>query len=182
MPAATADLLAALVEQKHLTREQADALNSESLSSGESIDALLIRKRMVTEDDLVRARAKAMGIAFVTLAGKAIAPNAVNFIPEAVARRYTLVPFTFDEKKNELSVAMLDPLDFQVIEFLEKKSGKHVLPFMGVKDDIVSAIEDVYTQNLGEDVKYLKKNYTLTKLNILFNQNTRVFEFYVSVD
>ncbi|MEK7587811.1 MAG: GspE/PulE family protein [Patescibacteria group bacterium] len=152
MPATAADLLAALVEQKHLTREQADAVNSESLNSAESIESLLLRKRMVTEGDLVQGRAKAMGIAFVTLAGKAIAPNAVNFIPEAVARRYTLVPFTFDEKKNELSVAMLDPLDFQVIEFLEKKSGKHVLPFMGTKDDIVSAIEDVYTQNLGEDV------------------------------
>ncbi|MBI5448727.1 Flp pilus assembly complex ATPase component TadA [Candidatus Gottesmanbacteria bacterium] len=152
MPASSADLLSVLVEQKHLTREQADAINSESLSSGEALDKLLIRKHMVTEDDLVAARAKAMGIAFVILAGKAIAPNAVNFIPEAVARRYTLVPFSFDEKKGELSVAMLDPLDFQVIEFLEKKSAKHVLPFMGTKEDIVSAIEDVYTQNLGEDV------------------------------
>ena len=47
---------------------------------------------------------------------------------------------------------MLDPLDFQVIEFIEKKSGKRVKPFMALKDDILAAIQETYSQNLGEDV------------------------------
>ncbi|OGG28109.1 hypothetical protein A3A64_01340 [Candidatus Gottesmanbacteria bacterium RIFCSPLOWO2_01_FULL_48_11] len=152
MQTSAQDLLTALVADKRLTQEQADAVNTESLSSGEHIEAILTRKRMVTEEDLARARALAMGIPFMTLAGKAISANAINYIPEAVSRRYTLVPFSYDEKKGELSVAMLDPLDFQVIEFLEKKSGKRVLPFMAMKDDIVTAIEDTYAQNLGADV------------------------------
>lgn len=152
MPATAQDILSALVAEKRLTRQQADAVNTEALGSGEAVEALLLRKRVVSEEDLARARASAMGIPFVTLAGKAISTNAVNFIPEPVARRYTLVPFQFDEGKNELSVAMLDPLDFQVIEFLEKKSGKHIVPFMALKDDILAAVEDTYTQNLGADV------------------------------
>lgn len=152
MATSAQDLLSALVAQKRLSQESADAINTESLSSGESIESILIRKRMVNDEDMARARAQAMGIAFVTLAGKAISADAINYIPEAVARRYTLVPFKFDEKKAELSVAMLDPLDFQVIEFLEKKSGKRVLPFMALKDDITTAIEDTYAQNLGADV------------------------------
>src|SRR3989344_5904304 len=47
---------------------------------------------------------------------------------------------------------MLDPLDFQVVEFLEKKSGKKVHAHMAVKEDILAAIEATYAQNLGEDV------------------------------
>jgi type IV pilus assembly protein PilB len=47
---------------------------------------------------------------------------------------------------------MIDPLDFQIIEFLEKKSGKTVRAFMAVKEDIQASIEAAYTQNLGDDV------------------------------
>ena len=83
MPATAADLLAALVEQKHLTREQADAVNSESLNSAESIESLLLRKRMVTEGDLVQGRAKAMGIAFVTLAGESHSPQCRQLYPRS---------------------------------------------------------------------------------------------------
>jgi type IV pilus assembly protein PilB len=86
------------------------------------------------------------------LVGRAISPDAVGYIPEPVVQRYTLLPFQFDSATNELSVAMIDPLDFQVIEFLEKKSGKHVRAYMAVREDIITAIETAYTQNLGEDV------------------------------
>jgi len=152
MPDAAQDILAALVADTKLTAEQAERVRVESLTTGEPVDALLLRKKLAIEEDIARARAKTLGIPFVTLSGRAISPDVVNYIPEPVARRYTLVPFQFDEKKDELFVAMLDPLDFQVIEFLEKKSGKAIKPHMAVRDNIVAAIEDLYSQNLGADV------------------------------
>lgn len=146
------EILTILVADKKLTQEQATIVGTESLSTGESIEQVLARKHLVSDDDIILARAKHLGIPFVSLTGRAIAPNVVSFIPEPVARRYKLVPFLFDEKTQTLSVAMVDPLDFQVLEFLEKKSGKSIKPYMALGDDIVSRIEDLYTQNLGEDV------------------------------
>lgn len=152
MPATAQDILTALVSDKKLSSTQAEAIRVESLNTGESVEEILRRKKLVSDDDLARARAIALGIPFVTLSGRAISPDVVNYIPEPVARRYTLIPFEIDRKDSSLSVAMVDPLDFQVIEFLEKKSDKPVKPFMALKDDIFAAIEDVYTQNLGADV------------------------------
>lgn len=146
------EILVILVTDKKLTQEQATLVGTESLSTGESVEQVLARKHLVSDNDITLARAKHLGIPFVSLAGRAIAPNVVNFIPEPVARRYKLVPFLFDEKTQTLSVAMGDPFDFQVLEFLEKKSGKSIKPYMALGDDIVSRIEDLYTQNLGEDV------------------------------
>lgn len=146
------DILPILVAGKRITQEQADAVNAEGLSTDAPVEDILLRKHFATEEDISKARATLLGIPFATLAGRAVSPNVVSFIPEPVARRYTLVPFHFDDVKNELSVAMLDPLDFQVIEFLEKKSGKSITPYMALKDDINSAIEITYTQNLGADV------------------------------
>lgn len=125
---------------------------TESLSTGSPAEDILLKKRLVSEVDLAKAKATSLNIPFVTLAGRAITPAIVNFISEPVARRYSLIPFQFDSTTNELSVAMVDPLDFQVIEFIEKKSGKRVRPFMALKDDILGAIDETYSQNMGEDV------------------------------
>ncbi len=152
MASTAQDILEVLVTDKRLTQEQATAVNTESLSSGQTLEEILLKKRLVSEQDLAQARAKTLNIPFITLSGKAISPDVIGFIPEPVARRYTLAPFHFDAKTSELSVAMMDPLDFQIIEFLEKKSGKVIKTFMAMKDDIIATIDDVYTQNLGADV------------------------------
>ncbi len=157
MPATAQELLSVLVAQKHLTEAAANEIRTESLTTGEAVEDILARKRLVSESDLTAARAQSLGIPFVSLSGKAISADVTSYIPEPVARRYTLVPFQFDPKTNELSVAMVDPLDFQVIEFLEKKSGKSIKPFMALKDHILASIEDVYTQNLGADVSQALK-------------------------
>ncbi len=147
------DILEALVSANTLPADAAERIRTESLNTGESVEALLQKKHLVSDEDYARARASTLGIPFITLSGQAISPDVVNFIPEPVARRYTLVPFQIDGgEKGALSIAMVDPLDFQVIEFLEKKSGRAVKPFMAMKDDITGAIEELYTQNLGADV------------------------------
>src|SRR5438105_1548419 len=120
MPETAQTLLLALVADGRISQQQADAVMTESLAAGTSVEDILRQKRTVTESDLAHAKAKALNVPFVTLAGRAIAPDIVNYIPEAVARRYVVLPFQFDASANELSVAMIDPLDFQVIEFLEK--------------------------------------------------------------
>lgn len=150
---AAQDILTNLVLAKKITQEIADSVNTESISTGIAIEDILKRKKIVADDALVRARAQALGVPFITLSGRALSPDLVNYIPEPVARRYTLVPFQLEtEGDHALLVAMVDPLDFQVIEFLEKKSGKPIKPYMALKEDILTAIGELYTQTLGADV------------------------------
>lgn len=146
------ELLQTLVQQKHLTKDQADAVLLDSMNLGETVEAILIKKRLVTEDILLRARAEGLGIPFVELTSKAFSPELINYISEAVARKYILLPFEYNEKSNQLSVAMANPLDAQIIDFLEKKTNKSILAYMAMKDDILSAINNLYTQHIGEDV------------------------------
>jgi type IV pilus assembly protein PilB len=153
MVAAAQDILTTLVSSNKLTPSVAESVRTESLNTGDAVEDILRKKKLVSDQDYAQARASSLGIPFVTLSGRAIAPDVINFIPEPVARRYTLVPFSLDEgERGAISVAMLDPLDFQVLEFLEKKSGRPILPYMAMKDDILTTVEELYTQNLGADV------------------------------
>jgi type IV pilus assembly protein PilB len=147
------DIVSILIAENKLSADTGDKVRTESLNSGIPVEDLLVGKYGVSHDDYSRAKAESLGIPFVTVSGRAISPDVINFIPEPVARRYTLVPFQIDpDERAALSVAMVDPLDFQVVEFLEKKSGHPIRPHMGLKDDILSAIDELYTQNLGADV------------------------------
>jgi type IV pilus assembly protein PilB len=152
MPGTAQEILAILVKNKKLSEAQSNEVETLSLNADESIESILLKKHLITDVDFAKARAESLGITFVVLSDKAIATDVANYIPEPVARRYALVPYRYDNKTNELFVAMEDPLDFQVIEFLEKKSGKLVRPVMAMKEDIISAIESTYTQSLGADV------------------------------
>lgn len=152
MPATAQSLLQTLTTDNKISQAQANAVMTESLTSGTPVEDLLLKRRMVAPLDLTKAKSASLGIPFVTLAGRAIAPDIVTYISEPVSRRYSLIPFAFDRVTNELSVAMVDPLDFQVIEFIEKKSGKHVKPFMAMPDDITGAIDETYSQSMGADV------------------------------
>ncbi len=145
-------LLETLVELGSIPKDVADTVLTESLNTGEEPETILLRKRIAGEEQIARARAKLFDIPFVSLTTQAFSPDVVNLIPESVARKYTLLPFQFDAKQNIISVAMVDALDFQIIDFLEKKTGKSVKPYMAMKEEILSAINNAYSQNIGADV------------------------------
>lgn len=152
MPGTAQEILSNLVSAGKLNQAEAAIVSTEALESGMSVENILKRKHLVTDTDIAKAKATLLGIPFITLGARAIAPDVVMYLPEPVIRRYTLIPFQFDPTINELSVAMVDPLDFQVIEFLEKKSGKKIRSYMAMKEDIMGATENAYTHNIGADV------------------------------
>ncbi|KKS85312.1 MAG: Type II secretion system protein E (GspE) [Candidatus Gottesmanbacteria bacterium GW2011_GWA1_43_11] len=145
-------ILDALVKLTYVTQPDADRYRAELLQSGQSIENYLLKKKIVSETQLAEARAQALGVPFITLVGKGVSPEVINYVPEPVARRYTLFPFDFDAGTNTLLVAMEDPFDLQVIEFLEQKTGKRIRPYLAIPGDILTAIDERYAQSLGAEV------------------------------
>lgn len=139
-----------LFKEKLLTPEQLSALKLESANTGKSIDELLLAHQYVTEEQLMRARSTLLGIPFVTLTDKPISVDILNLLPEPVARRYTLIPFA--KQANTLFVALADPLDLQVIEFVERKAKLEVKAYLATATDIQKAIDTQYAQSLSTEV------------------------------
>ncbi len=139
-----------LFKQGLLSSDQLSALKLESINSGQSIDRILLQHNLVPIDKIIQAKAQILNVPFVKLEGKAISADVLNLVPEPAARRYRLIPF--EKSKDELWVAMEDPLDIQIIQFVEKRSGMRIKPFLALPEDILKAIGDQYSQNLTTDV------------------------------
>ncbi len=151
-----------LKDQGKLTADQYSLVKLEAINTGRAVEDILIEHKYSTPDDVMQARSQLLGIPFIDLTGKQINSEVLGMIPEAVARRYVLVPFLFDKPKNSLSVAMVDPLDLQVIEFLERKSGAKIDPYIASSQDISSAIESQYAQSLTTEVSEALKDTAST--------------------
>lgn len=139
-----------LFSQGLLNADQLSALKLESINSGQTIENLLIEHNIIPIDKITQAKAQILGVPFIKLEGKAISSEILNLIPEPAARRYVIIPF--EKHDGELWVAMADPLDIQIIQFIEKRSGFRVKPLLALADDIKHAISDQYSQNLTSEV------------------------------
>ncbi len=113
-----------LFKQGFLTSDQLSGVKLESINSGSSVEKILKDRNIVSADKIIAAKAQILNVPFVKLEGKAIAADVLNLVPEPAARRYTIIPF--EKKGDELWVAMADPLDIQITQFIEKKANLRV--------------------------------------------------------
>jgi type IV pilus assembly protein PilB len=147
-----------LLQQGVLQENQVSAIKLENINTGTPVDQIIQQHNYANPEQIAKARAQILGVPFVKLERVGIAPEVLNLIPEAVARHYKLIPFR--SEGDNIWVAMADPLDMQVAQFIEKKSGHKINRYLAMPEDITSAINEQYSQNLTTDVASALKEVT----------------------
>lgn len=144
--------LTQLVSQKVIDQATADKYEVEILQKNQAIDEYLIQQG-VKKDIVLKIKAASLNVQFVDITTSAIDPQALNFVPETLARRYTIIPYQFDAATETLFVATIDPLNFNLVEFLESKTRKRVVFALALAEDITKTINNSYSQNLSPEVR-----------------------------
>ncbi|PJC68428.1 type II secretion system protein GspE [candidate division WWE3 bacterium CG_4_8_14_3_um_filter_42_11] len=145
-----------------LTPEQVSQVKLESVTTGFPIEKILIDNNWAVDEQIIKAKSELLNIPFVEVLEQKIPTEVLSKIPEPVARHYNLIPFSLEN--NYLLVAMADPLDLQVIEFLEAKSGYQIKPNYALPKDINKAIDDQYSSSIDTEVRAaLKETQVETK-------------------
>jgi type IV pilus assembly protein PilB len=142
-----------LLDLKLLSKEQLDLVKIESARSGKPMAQAIMDMNLVSQENIIKAQAISLGVPYVDLAGLHIDPNVLKNLTKELAKKYMTVPFAF--KNGSLSVAMVDPNNVQVIEFIEKKSGLPVTPYLASEAGIKKVI-DQYQDISGEVNEALK--------------------------
>lgn len=154
-------ILEALVKNKDLSQEEADKVSVEQLSSGKTIENILKDKKIVSEQALTRAKADFYKIPFIKISETGVSPEALGVLPESVARRYQMLPFSVNEQDRVLKVAMTNPLDVTAIDFAQQKTGMRVEAHFAMASEIEQKIAERYAQSLsGEVTKALEETST----------------------
>lgn len=145
-------LLDILMSENLLTMPQASEIKVKSAQDGTPVEAVLMQMNIVPEDKLAEAKAKLLGVPYISLANTAFSPQALSFLPRAVVERFSLIPFFYDERDQTLSIAMANPVDIDAIEFVRQKTGLTIKTFAASPTEVDNAIEQQYRQELVGEV------------------------------
>ena len=157
VPPSASSFADTILELKLITPRQFDQAKLESLSQNQTLESTIMGHDWVRPQDLAQARGVYYHIPYINLSDTPASPEALNTLPEIVARRYGAFPFSVDRQNNFISVAMANPLDLIALEFIEKKTGFKVKPFIASHQDIISAIDEKYSQSLSTEVSAVLK-------------------------
>lgn len=152
-PAATSQTLAdILVSQGKLKPEQAEKIKLQEFRTGKPQEEIITQESLSSEDDLARAKATLYEIPFIELEQTPISPEALSILPQSVAIRFSLVPIALDKEKNQVTLAMKNPLDVAAIEFVEQKTGLRAKPVAASPSAVDRLINERYALGLSKEV------------------------------
>ena len=136
-----------LVDEGALTPAALASALEEQRRSRRGLGEILLRKGLVDEDEVARALAAQLGLAYVS-PPLAPDPQALEKVPPGLARSRGVLPLAL--KGRQLTVAMADPLDTDVIDELRFRSGCHVEAVVAPPSAVAQAVRDVYGGELPE--------------------------------
>lgn len=131
-----------LVELGVITPEQLEQALAFQRKENERLGTILIQHHYVTEGQLMDALQMQLGIDAVDLTEAEIAPEMSRYVPKKLAKEANVVPVRL--VKEQLFVAMSDPLNFVAMEEIRKISKKRVVPLIASEAGVRRAVEILY--------------------------------------
>ncbi len=110
--------------------------------SKERLGTVLISNGIITENELIEALQMQLGIEFVDLTRINIPTELAQVLPKNIAKQYQVVPVR--AVKDELYLAMSDPMNFYAIEEVHKAARRKVIPMVATASAVEHAIQVLY--------------------------------------
>lgn len=104
----------------------------------ERLGTTLVKHHYITEGQLIDALRMQLGIDYIDLTRVDISPEMSRFVPKNLAKKMTIVPVRIS--KDQLYLAMADPLNFMAIEEAQHTSKKKIVPMIASEPAVKRAI------------------------------------------
>ena len=153
-----------LYQKKLITSDQLSAIKFEHVNTGKNISQIIKERGYVADVDFAKSFGEVYNIPFIDLATLHPSQPVMDLIPVNVAKKYGAVPF--EMKDNKLSLAMVDPLDLQTIEFVERRTGYKVVPFITIQRDVDKILDEQKGKAIGEEITAALEEINQTTLKI----------------
>lgn len=128
----------ALSELGVIDKKALDNALQESQNQKISLEDILLKKDLISDENLGKTISDIVSLPLVRLDQTSIPSEILTIIPEIVAKKQKIIAFRKD--KEGLHVAMFDPDNIQIKDFLEKRIGIPIIVHFATKKDIDNAL------------------------------------------
>ena len=128
----------------------------------ERLGTVLISNNIITEEKLIEALQMQLGIEFVDLTKVNIPTELAQALPKNIAKQYQVVPVR--TVKDELYLAMSDPMNFYAIEEVRKAVRKKVVPMVATAAAVERSIQVLYgNEGAAKAIEEMKREAAATQ-------------------
>ncbi len=131
-----------LVNNGAITQEQLDRALELQKTRHERLGTILIDEGIINEQRLIETLELQLGIDFIDLSKVRIPIELASLVPKSIARRHGVVPVRLN--KDELTLAMSDPLNFVALEEVRTATRKRIIPKIATVAAVNKAISTLY--------------------------------------
>jgi len=134
-----------LIRKELITDQQLAKAVEEQKREGIRLGAALIRLEYIEESDLATFLSKHYGVPSINLSEFEVDPAVIELVPSEVAQKYQLVPV--NRAGSTLIVAMCDPSNIFAIDDIKFMTGYNVEVVVAAEAAIKTAIDEYYDQS-----------------------------------
>lgn len=149
-----------LVQAGLITEEQLNLALEEQKKKpkGTRIGQTIVDMGYISELDMTLELQKHIDVGFVDLRKVEIDESALHVLTEADCRKYNLIPFAFKDVMT-LSVAMVDPQDFDIIDDISIITGLQIDPYIAMASQIDENLDKIYGKQQADAIaeQFLKE-------------------------
>jgi len=127
-----------LVEENLITPAQLEGALAQQRQQGGKLSDILLKQGLVKAEQLAIVLSIQLNLPLIDLKRHTVQPEALQFIPEDMARKHALIPL--DIVNDSLMIVMADPEDIRTIEDVKAQAKMRIEVALGVRSDIERAI------------------------------------------
>jgi type IV pilus assembly protein PilB len=143
-----------LIKMGVLSRNKVhECLKIQSQRKGVQIGQIFLELGLIDDFQLQMALAAQRGMEYLSLDGVDIPPDVVEKVPAQMAKTYHIIPIEYNQKKNELIVALDSPDNFRATDDLSTLMGFKVTAKITDREALESALTKYYEtedENINE--------------------------------
>ena len=131
-----------LIEAQLVSEDQIQEAIEVQQSNGCRLGSILVQMGVISETTLLEFLSQQYGVPPIDLSSCRIEPEVLDLIPPALAQQFRIVPVR--QFRSRLSLAMVDPSNFAVIDEMKFRTGLNVTPLVARESDILATIRRSY--------------------------------------
>ncbi len=144
-----------LLKNNLLDEKKLKIFEDKAKSSKTSLQEVLFSNEAVTDEVLGKLVAELLNVPFIRLAETNITESLLRIVPYTVAAHQFVLPF--NQQADQLHVALYDPQNHELINFLEQKTGFKIVPYFATQKDIKASLK-IYNRDVNEKFNQLLKS------------------------
>lgn len=141
--------------------------------NGKRLGTVLQEEGMITETQFIEALMTQLGLDFVDLNAYQISSEMAQMLPKSIARKHKVVPVK--ATRNELYLAMSDPLNFMAIEEVSAATKRQVIPMIATESATERAVQNLYSnQGAMKAIEEMRKDFAGTQQIIYSSESSHM--------